>query len=164
MTVDLDALVRAHPAIGHYRDGGMGGVGENHSVIGWVPTVLLLTMRGNAAWHEDRVQHWVDETEAGRGFAAPVLIEFNPDTRYACVSEGNHRVAAAARTGLTHVPARCIRSYFRLGYFEGKGGTPVRLDVTSCWTTLGPDGVEEYWPSDFNPCYLLAGVVVPGRD
>ena len=143
-----------HPRLEPRRDGGMGGVGMSRSVIGYVATAVLAGMPGNSLY-PDRVEFWMEELLAGRGFTSAVLVEFHPDRARAVVGEGNHRVAAAFTLGVTHVPARVIRSYFRDDMFTGKGGQPVAVPVgPSPWANEHAN----YWPTDIHPRFVLADV------
>jgi len=141
----------AHPNLNHYRDGGMGGVGEDHSVVGMVPTHLLTGMPGNSTYHE-RVDHYRQALRSGEGYTDPIMVEFDPKSRLAMVGEGNHRLRAAVQEGVSHVPVRATRSRIESRDNWDQGGRPSPLDPgPSPWK--GGMG-EEYWPSDIHPKYL----------
>ena len=150
----------AHPNLNHYRDGGMGGVGEDHSVVGMVPTHLLAAMPGNDT-SEERMPYQRDALapETGTGFRDPVIVEFDGKNQKAYLGEGNHRVRAAMEAGLSHVPARVVRtseiSDFTEKRVRHQGGRVGRVNTgPSPWKgNLG----EEYWPSDMHPKYLWPG-------
>ena len=140
-----------HPNLNHYRDGGMGGVGEDHSVVGYVPTHVLSRMPGN---HTDRagVDRYVDKLRNGEGFENPLMVEFDPRSKMAVVGEGNHRLRAAAQEGISHVPVRVVRSRVSDKPDRSEGRYPGRVDPgPSPWRSGNGD---DYWPSDIHPKYL----------
>ena len=143
-----------HPNLHHYRDGGMGGVGEDHSVVGFVPTHLLTRMPGNDT-DERRMGYQREALKSGQGFEDPIMVQFDGRSKKAYVGEGNHRVRAAQEAGVSHVPVRVVRS--RIDEFTEKsvrrqGGRVASVDPgPSPWK--GGMG-EEYWPSDIHPKYL----------
>lgn len=144
-----------HPNINHYRDGGMGGEGDDKSVVGYMSVQRLSQMHGNETDHEG-IQRHKDALLSGRGFTDPVMVEFDPKNKRAVLGEGNHRTAAARQLGISHIPTRVIRSRISDGdveYMSRKGGSPVSLDPgESPWKgNLG----EDYWPSDIHPRHLF---------
>jgi hypothetical protein len=149
----------SHPNLNHYRDGGMGGVGEDHSVVGYVPTHLLAAMPGNRT-SEDNMAYQRDALapETGTGFRDPVIVEFDGKTQRAYVGEGNHRVRAAQEAGLSHVPTRVIRSRiedYTVKRVKEQGG---RVAPTATGPSPWKGGMgEEYWPSDMHPKYVWPG-------
>ena len=147
-----------HPNINHYRDGGMGGVGDDHSVVGYVPTHVLAGMHGNATDHEGIERH-KKALLSGEGFTDPVMIEFDHKNKRMVLGEGNHRVEAARELGISHVPTRVVRSRISdddMEYMHRKGGSPVDIDP-------GPSPFanqhEDYWPSDIHPSHLFRNVL-----
>jgi hypothetical protein len=140
-----------HPNLNQYRDGGMGGVGEDHSVVGYVPTHALSGMPGNGTYR-DRVDHYADRLRNGQGFDDPIMVDFDPTSKMAMVGEGNHRLQAAVEQGLSHVPVRVSRSRVPATPDESRGRYPRHLDPgPSPWKN---GGGEDYWPSDIHPKYL----------
>jgi len=147
-----------HPNLNDYRDGGMGGVGENHSVVGYVPTHTLVGMHGNATDHEGIERH-KQALLSGKGFTDPVMVEFDHRNKRIVLGEGNHRVEAARELGISHVPTRVARSRISdddMEYMHRKGGSPVDIDP-------GPSPFankhEDYWPSDIHPSHLFRNVL-----
>jgi hypothetical protein len=143
-----------HPNIAFYRDGGMGGVGEDKSVTGYVRTSLLRSMPGNDT-NPERVEHYRQLLRSGQGFENPVMVEFDPKRSQAYVGEGNHRVEAAHQ-GHEYVPTRVVRS--RIDDFNDKvvrhqGGQVGQLPPReSQWKGhLG----EEYWPPMIHPAHVF---------
>ncbi len=140
-----------HPNINHYRDGGMGGVGENHSVVGMVPTHILQAMHGNSTNSEGVARHRA-AIQSGEGFKDPAMVIFDHKKGIAVLGEGNHRVDAAAAEGHSHVPVRVVRGGVNPDTYTRQGGNPAPVHPgASPWK--GGMG-EDYWPSDIHPKYL----------
>lgn len=55
------------------------------------------------------------------GFKEPIIIEVNPETGFAVIGEGNHRLAVAVALGVDEIPVRVLRSKY-LEPIQGKGG------------------------------------------
>lgn len=151
-----------HPHMNDYPSG-IGNVGGTESTVGYVPTATLAGMHGNAT---DRrgVDRWKERLQSGEGFTDPVMVEFDPATKRAVVGEGNHRVEAAKELGISHVPARVVRSRIsdrEVDFIEnppgdrgrGRGGHVGRVDPPeSPWRGgLG----EPYWPPTMHPRYVF---------
>ena len=78
--------------------------------IGFVDTRYLLGMRGNNIRSWDVVNGIREDIRAGKGIANPIIVEqdvFGDGNAH--VSEGNHRLVAAALEGVSHVPATMYR-------------------------------------------------------
>jgi hypothetical protein len=136
----------------------MGGVGDDHSVVGYVPTHVLAGMHGNATDREGIERHKA-RLLSGEGFEDPVMVEFDHRNKRILVGEGNHRVDAAMELGISHVPTRVVRSRISdddMEYMHRKGGNPVDIDP-------GPSPFanqhEDYWPSDIHPSHLFRNVL-----
>lgn len=138
-----------HPNMHDYPSG-IGNVGGTESTVGYVPTKILAGMPGN--W-TDRygIDKWTSRLQSGEGFEDPIMVEFNPSERIARVGEGNHRVEAARRLGITHLPTRVVRSNIDAEYTAKNGGEVGRVETTSPWRD-GRGG--EYWPPMMHPKYL----------
>ena len=143
-----------HPNLNHYRDGGMGGVGEDHSVVGYVPTHLLASMAGNRT-SEDQMAYQREALKTGEGFHDPVMVVFDGSRQRAYVGEGNHRVQAAQEAGLSHVPTRVVRGQIRPYTEETVKDVGGHVAPTHTGPSPWKGGMgEEYWPSDMHPKYL----------
>ena len=140
-----------HPNMNDYPTE-VGNTGGTESSVGYVRTTLLAHMHGNAT---DRpgIERWKDRLQSGEGFTDPVMVEFDPSKRIARVGEGNHRVEAARELGISHVPARVVRSHFDAEYTSRQGGHAGHVDPpASPWKNgLG----SEYWPPTMHPRYLF---------
>jgi len=129
----------------------MGGVGEDHSVVGYVDTHTLAKMPGNGV-SEDRVKYQQNALRSGEGFKDPAMVLYDPKSSRAYVGEGNHRVEAAAREGVSHVPVRVVRTRFSDNedkYVEHQGGKIGQLPTRASEFKGGLG--EDYWPSDLHP-------------
>lgn len=153
---------QAHPRLQPRTDGGKGGLGPDRTVIGWVPTHVLGQMPGNLADYEPRINEYQAALATGQGFEYPIMIEYNYRTRYARVGEGNHRVAAALRAQVSHLPARCIRSLFRNDATIADGGRPMLVTTQiRPWPWTDEHDHSLYVPPEFHPIYLFPDTLVP---
>ena len=159
MSVTVDPR-QLHPRLNSYRDGGTGGVGAERNVVGYVDVDFLARARGNRADFTERVAAYADDLENGRGYENPVIVLFDPRGRI-IVGEGNHRVEAARRLGVTHLPARICRAHFDPDFHTEQGGrtVPVVVPSPSPFHALGYD--RDYWPTDLHPVYLIPDVTLP---
>ena len=74
------------------------------------------------------------------------IMTYSHKSRWGYVHEGNHRVAAAIRAGITHIPVRVTRTTSDLEHYRREGiGAPMHLDNRV---------VEE---SGYIPAYLHPG-------
>ena len=160
--MDLNPDQFPGPNVTHYRDGGMGGVGPERSVVGMVPTEYLKTLReyDRAGAHADSMSRQkIDgirgDIRSGVGITEPVQIEYNNDKHWAYLGEGNHRLQAAIEEGVSHVPARVVRSYNgpRARMERGVGGHIEKHDPIP---GVSPqDAKDGYIPSDLHPKYIF---------
>ena len=153
MTLSPDQF---HPNVDHYRDGGIGGVGEDHSVVGMVPTQHLAAIREwdrrGAGANPDSgrvIDSLRADLRSGKGFTSPVMVEYDHQNNWAYLGEGNHRVQAALEEGVPHVPTRVVRSGFGPAQrkAEGIGGHIEHTEI--------PGAPRGYFPSDVHPKYLF---------
>lgn len=98
-----DVKASLHPEVGP------GSVGIPMDRIGMVPLHLLAGMHGNNIRSEDRVRAIQDDIQAGIGIREPIIVAQDPETGRARVAEGNHRLHAAEREGISHVPVTMYR-------------------------------------------------------
>lgn len=152
----------AHPRLVRYRDSGIGGVEPDGDVVGFVDVALLRSMPWNAV-EAGRVARYIEALRAGAGFEEPVVVLFDPVSRLAVVGEGNHRVAAAAAVGLTHVPTRCARDRLDEQRIAANGGAVLRVVPAPAPFVQadGRGGQVEYWPSSFHPVHVFPRETVP---
>jgi len=151
------------PNVRPYRDGGMGGVGPDHSVVGMVPTEHLKTLREydrsdprqDAGGSRGAIDSIRADIRSGKGITEPVQIEYSNKTNWAYLGEGNHRLQAAIEEGVSHVPARVIRSDYgpRSRMEEGTGGHIERHDPIP--GVPDQDAKAGYIPSDLHPKYIF---------
>jgi hypothetical protein len=110
----------------HYRDGpqkqmtmdwytpGAPGAFDQHHPgdewpnVGWVQTDKIYPYREHSGDQTDsspeKIKHLTEEFQNGAGFVDPLRLYYNPDTNRAYLGEGNHRLQAGIRAGLTHMP------------------------------------------------------------
>lgn len=102
-----------------------------HGKIGWVPTSTVASMREYHP-HELRdpanVPHLAEDISE-HGFKSPLIMEYGQNERTAYLGEGNHRLAAAERLGLSHVPVHVMRS-MRTGSPRARRVPGAAEDVT----------------------------------
>lgn len=93
------------------------------------------------------------------GFGNPVILDFNPDTGTAHMSEGNHRTQVALDSAIPAVPVRVYRSR-RTSPAE----QPVKATPLPEWEDKhSPDGY--HWPSNLKPSHIgLPTVPPPGQE
>lgn len=87
------------------------------------------------------------------GFANAVVLDFNPDTGHAHMSEGNHRTQIALDAGIPHMPVRVYRS---------RRTSPTQIPVNPQpqpeWENHRGD---THWPSDIRPSHIGLPTVPP---
>lgn len=156
-----------HPNVDHYRDGGMGGVGEDRSVVGMVPTHVVAKYREHdgywgsrdgrygqdeADYHHEVISGIANDIKAGKGITNPLTLEYDHTRNWASLGEGNHRLAAAEAAGVSHVPVRVVRS--NLGHEQGNStGAPAHLLNPDQWSRPG----YAYVPTDMHPSHFNFG-------
>lgn len=77
--------------------------------VQWVATDKLAPYQGNDVGGGSIVPTTLDETIRQNGFENPLVFEYSTVNHNGKVGEGNHRLAAAQRLGLSHVPVRAYR-------------------------------------------------------
>ena len=119
-------------------------VGQEDRTIEMVPTEVLRGITpGNKLGKTD-----IDALSAdllSNGFNNPAILNYSVGDNTAIVAEGNHRIEAASRSGITEVPTRVIRQHGPVG------GTPVKgFD-----TTPKEDGHYVHVPGDLRPSQIM---------
>lgn len=155
MTLNPDQF---HPNVDHYRDGGMGGVGEDHSVVGMVPTNVLRQYRewdrADSARHPgsaEVIDSLRQDLRAGKGFHTPAMLLYDHKNQWAKLGEGNHRLAAAEAEAVPHVPTRVVRANLESAKRSGVGAPATHNDPG--WSRPN----FPYVPSDMHPSHLNLG-------
>lgn len=144
-----------HPNTDHYRDGGMGGIGPDRSVVGFIDPHRLIPYREHDGTWNGTHSHSVRDTlardlAAETGFTSPLMLLYDPREHWAFLGEGNHRLAAALDQHLPLVPVRVVRCSGVDTKRAAHIGAPARhLDL---WGTQVDPG---YCPSDLHPAHLL---------
>ncbi len=149
------------PNVRHYRDGGMGGVGAEHSVVGMVPTEYLRTLREYDRAGADpnpNSRKVIDgirsDIRSGKGITEPLQVEYNNKRQWGYLGEGNHRLQAAIEEGVSHVPVRVNRSYNGPKYRQERG-VGGHIEHSPIPGVSPRDATEGYIPSDLHPKYLF---------
>jgi hypothetical protein len=149
-------IKRKFPNLNHYRDGGMGGVGPDRSVVGMVSTARLAEMPGNGVRRGAEIESF-DPAK----MTDPIMVEFDPDNGRMFVGEGNHRVLSAAAAGVDELPVRLVRSWIsddKVKRVESptQGGKVAQITMPeSPWKQRTGTGEKDYWPTDLHPSYLF---------
>lgn len=92
---------------------------------------------------------------AQNGMKEPLMLEFNPETGFGYIGEGNHRIAIAKMLGLEEVPVRVNRSLsIKLDGTRTKGGYISDTSKITAFTggTM-ENGVEvpKHWKAEMKP-------------
>jgi len=100
---------QTHPALLD-KEAGSQGPRVHPMHVGFVDTSYLLGMRGNNIRSWDQVHKVREDIRAGKGITDPIIVDQDvKGDGNAFVGEGNHRLAAAALEGLSHVPTTMYR-------------------------------------------------------
>lgn len=98
-----------HPALLD-REAGSASTNIPRQHIGFVETKYLMGMRGNNIRSMDVVNKIREDIRSGKGITDPIVVDQDvKGDGNAFVGEGNHRLAAAALEGLSHVPTTMYR-------------------------------------------------------
>lgn len=119
----------------------------------WVPTHELRKFmeydRRPGGLHSDGdIERWnaLSDHIKQNGFANPVILDFNPDTGHAYMSEGNHRTQIALDAGIPAMPVRVYRS---------RRTSPTQIPVNAIaqpeWENHRGD---THWPSNMKPSHI----------
>ena len=101
-----------HPALGD-KEAGANWTHIEPRHIGFVSTPYLLGMRGNDIADWGVVNQIREDIRSGKGITGPIVVEQDvKGDGNAFVGEGNHRLAAAALEGLSHVPTAMYRKKY----------------------------------------------------
>lgn len=119
----------------------------------WVPTEELAKLMeydrrpGGADSHGDS-ERWksLGDHIQDKGFGNAVIVDYNPDTQAAHLSEGNHRVQLALERGIPAVPARVYRS-------RRTSPTQVQMNPQPQPEWLDYNN-EHHWPSSIKPSHI----------
>jgi len=143
-------------SVEHYMSGGIGHQegDESRSVVGMVPVSTLKRYRehdGNQnAHYEDRDHRIIsdihDDIKSGKGIHTPLMMEYDHKKGWGWLGEGNHRLAAGEKAGLTHLPVRVVGRSSAYERPEKGIGAPLHLGTE--WK--GGMG-ERYIPPDIHP-------------
>lgn len=140
----------------HYQSGGIGHIDASRSVVGLVPVRALAPFREHAGdqnpGRSERVIHDLTQSIQAEGFKDPLMLEYDHRAKVGSLGEGNHRLVAAERLGLTHVPVR-VYGRSRLDYRDRQGSLAGRALAPLHLTT---DFGDDYVPPDLHPAHFSA--------
>lgn len=96
---------------------------------------------------ESIIESIADDLRKGgvNALQSPISMGYDHKNKWGYVAEGNHRIAAAVRAGITHLPVQLWGNNSNLSDWKKEGvGAPLHLDNRM----VEPDG---YFPSDLHP-------------
>jgi hypothetical protein len=137
---------------------------DHPEVTEWVPTHELKKFmeydrRPGQPDSYSTPERWNALTEhiKEHGFGSPAILDFNPDTGMAHMSEGNHRTQIALDSAIPAVPVRVYRS---------RRTSPTQVPVNPQPQEEWRDHQgEHHWPSDIRPSHIgLPTVPPPGQE
>ncbi len=132
----------------------------------WVPTEHLkqfmeFDRRPGQPESYSSPERWNALTEhiKEHGLGSPVILDYNPDTNMAHMSEGNHRTQIALDNGIPALPVRVYRS---------RRTSPVQVPVNGQpqpeWEDRH-DPLGYHWPTNIRPSHIgLPTVPAPGHE
>ena len=144
------------PNIKEYIDGGMGGLPETRSVVGFVSSKYLEKMPGNPV--DSELVSSYRKIFTSKELENPLIVIYDNETGFAYLGEGNHRLQAAVAENIPYLPVRIVRGSADEMENRIKMGKPVlqvKNNKTLPFTTGGPKGPVEYMPSDVHPSFVF---------
>lgn len=144
------------PNIKEYIDGGMGGLPETRSVVGFVSSKYLEKMPGNPV--DKELVDSYRKIFTSKKLENPLIVIYDNETGFAYLGEGNHRLQAAIAENIPYLPVRIVRGSADEMKNRIKMGKPVlqvKNNKTLPFTTGGPKGPVEYMPSDVHPSFVF---------
>lgn len=144
------------PNIKEYIDGGMGGLPETRSVVGFVNSRYLEKMPGNPV--DKELVNSYRKIFTSKELENPLIVIYDNETGFAYLGEGNHRLQAALAENIPYLPVRVVRGTAREmnnRIADGKPVLQVKNDKTLPFTTGGANGPVEYMPSDVHPSFVF---------
>jgi hypothetical protein len=144
------------PNIKEYIDGGMGGLPETRSVVGFVSSKYLEKMPGNPV--DSELVSSYRKIFTSKELENPLIVIYDNETGFAYLGEGNHRLQAAVAENIPYLPVRIVRGSADEMENRIKMGKPVlqvKNNKTLPFTTGGPRGPVEYMPSDVHPSFVF---------
>jgi len=138
------------------------GLGPNNSLVGYVSTNKLRSMAGNPADNEEKLKEKLDDISSKRGITHPAVVVFDPQTGFGYLWDGNHRVEAAHRNGISHVPTRVLRRSFNVEDHPNA----TKLGQNWADSSLSPENfpVNSHPYFVFDPADMLVGNSSVGED
>jgi hypothetical protein len=148
--------VKLFPNIKEYIDGGMGGLPDTRSVVGFVNSEYLAKMPGNPV--DATLVSSYRKIFTSKELKQPLMVIYDNETGFAYLGEGNHRLQAALAENIPYLPVRVVRGNADEMQDRIKNGRPVlqvKNNKTLPFTTGGPKGPVEYMPTDVHPSFVF---------
>lgn len=148
-----------HPNLIDYMDKTGAGLGPDSSMVGYVSTSKLREATGGSVENEEKLKNALDDLDSERGFTDPVVVSYDPDTKLGVISSGDHLVEASHQSGISHVPARVVKS-----------DSSITLDSNPNAIKLGHDWADpslstNNFPTNSHPYFTFDhGDVISGYD
>ncbi len=117
-----------HPNLDYMSGDVAAGLGPDNSPIGLVRPEALKKIQGNIPANLSSIEGIKRDLASGEGLYEPVLVAYDPETGYAIVAEGNHRVEAALQAGEEFIPT-VVRTADVSGESDGES-TPNIVEKT----------------------------------
>jgi hypothetical protein len=146
-----------------HRSGGLGHMpGDVHnSVTAMLPIEQVkkyreLDREGKDSYGDTskkNISNIVNDVKQGGVIKEPLILEHNTETQWGYLGEGHHRLAAAEKAGLTHVPVYVYSTKYAedVKQHKDKGlGAPLTLMNPKQWDTHNTG----YQPKELHPAHF----------
>lgn len=122
----------------------------------------LKKIQGNLAADEGRVSSIERDFKNGEGLNEPVMVFYDPNTGFAFVAEGNHRVQAAINAGEEFIPTIVVTG--EVSSKKKKDFTPGKIEKTPGFA-YKPEGDEDA-TTEVNPFFVFPDedILIPDQD
>lgn len=119
-------------------------------------------IQGNLAAEESRVSSIEEDFKNGEGLYEPVMVFYDPETGFAFVAEGNHRVQAAINAGEEFIPTFVVTG--EVSPKKKKDFTPGKIEKTP-GNRYTPEG-DINATVEVNPYFVFpdSDILTPGED
>jgi hypothetical protein len=132
---------------------------DSRSVVGMVSVHALKPLMefdragSDADSHSaQRINEISEDIKSGKGITNPLMVAYDHQNKWGHIGEGNHRLAAAIQSGVTHVP---VTVYRQSGLGEHKkSGVGGHLAMLTNFTEPGSHDAQtgkEYVPTNIHP-------------
>jgi antirestriction protein ArdC len=155
-------LSSKHPNLEHQPFQVAVGLGGKNGTVGLVRPEALKKIQGNLAADEGKVSSIEEDFKNGEGLYEPVMVFYDPNTGFAFVAEGNHRVQAAINAGEEFIPTIVVTG--EVSPKKKKDFTPGKLEKTPGFS-YKPEG-DENATTEVNPYFIFpdSDILSPEED